>query len=115
MPGGEYILMFADDGDQVVVALGMDLDVRQELELVGLQGADDLGFKFRCGSTLSDDVGAEDFHLGMGEVGVCKNGFNLYETFAQLLVRVPKMFADGEAAAEVQEREHGSGEVLALV
>lgn len=106
--------MFTDDGDKVVVTLGMDLNIGKQLEFVGLQGADDLGFEVRSGAPLSDDVGAEDFHLGMGEVGVCENGFNLYETFAQLLVRVPDVVANGEAAAEVQEREHGGGEVLAL-
>ena len=114
MPGGENIFVFSDDGDQVVVTLGMYLDVRQELEFVGLQGADDLGFEVRSGASLGDDVGAEDLHLGMGEVGVCQNGFNLYETFAQLLVRVPDVVADGETAAEAQEREHRGGEVLAL-
>lgn len=106
--------MFPDNVNQVVVALGIDLDVRQELELVGLQGADDLGFEVRSCSTLSDDVGAEYFHLGMREVGVGKNGFYLYETFAQLLVRVPDVVADGETAAEVLEWEHRGGEVLTL-
>ena len=106
--------MFADDGDQIVVALGMNLDIRQELEFVGLQGADDLGFKSGGSSPLGDDVGAEDLHLLLGEVCVGKNVLYLYETFAQLLVRVPDVVADGEAAAEVQEREHGGGEVLAL-
>ena len=92
----------------------MNLDIRQELEFVGLQGTDDLGFEIGGGTSLGDDVGAEDLHLGMGEVGVCENGFNLYETFAQLLVRVPDVVTDGEAAAEVQEWEHRGGEVLAL-
>ena len=84
------------------------------MEFVGLQGTDDLGFEVRSGAALSDDVGAEDFHLGMGEVGVGQNGFNLYETFAQLLVAVPDMVANGEAAAEVHEWEHRGGEILAL-
>ena len=106
--------MFADDGDQIVVALGMNLDIRQELEFVGLQGADDLGFKSGGSSPLGDDVGAEDLHLLLGEVCVGKNVLYLYETFAQLLVRIPDMFADGEAAAEVQEWEHRGGEILTM-
>ena len=114
MPCGELVRMFTDDGDQVVVALGVDLDVREKLEFIGLQGTDDLGFKSSGGAVLGDDVGAEDLHLLLGEVCVGKNVLYLYETFAQLLVRVPDVVTDGEAAAEVQEREHGGGEVLTL-
>lgn len=57
-------------------------------------------------------MGAEDLHLLVREVCVGKNGLNLYKTFAQLLVGVPDMFADGETAAEAQEREHCGGEVF---
>jgi hypothetical protein len=35
MPGGEYHFMFTDDVDQVVITLGMDLKVSQELKFVG--------------------------------------------------------------------------------
>lgn len=36
MPGEEYVRMFADDGDQVVVALIAYLDVGEKLEFIGL-------------------------------------------------------------------------------
>lgn len=114
MPGWENIFVFTDDVYQVVVTLRMNLDVRQELEFVRLQGTDDLGFESCGGTSLGDDVGAEDLYLLLGEVCVSKNVLNLYETFAQLLITVPDVVADGEAAAEVQEREHRDGEVLAL-
>jgi len=34
VPGGELCWMFADDDDQVVVTLGMDLNVREQMEYV---------------------------------------------------------------------------------
>ena len=78
--------MFTDDVYYVVVALRMNLDVSEELEFVGLQGTYDLGFERIGGTALGNDVGAEDLHLLLGEVGVCKNVLYLYETFVQLLV-----------------------------
>ena len=77
----------------------MNLDVRQKLEFVRLQGTDDLGLEIGGGTALSDDVGAEDLHLRLGKVCVGQYGFYLYEAFVQLLVGVPDMFADSEAAA----------------
>ena len=91
----------------------MNLEVGEQLEFVGLQGMDDLGFEIVGGAALGDDVLSEDLHLFVGEVCVGKNVLYLYETFVQLLVTIPEMFADGEAAAEVEEREHRGGEVLA--
>ena len=114
MPGGEYLLVLTDDGDQVIVTLGMNLNVGEQLELVGLQGADDLGFEVGSGAALSDNVGTEDVHLLMREVCVGKDGLDFDKTFAELLVTIPEMGMDGEATAEVQEREHRGGEVLAL-
>ena len=35
MPCRENIFVFSDNGDQVVITLGMDLDVSQELKFVG--------------------------------------------------------------------------------
>ena len=87
----------------------MDLQVCQELEFVGLQGMDDLGFEIGGGTSLGDDVRAEDLHLRLREVGVSKHVLYLYETFVQLLVGVPDMLTDGEAATEIQEREHRGG------
>ena len=92
----------------------MDFDVGEQLEFVGLQGTYDLRFEIIGGAALGDDVLAEDGHLFVGEVCVSKNVLYLYETFVQLLETIPEMFADGEAAAEVEEREHRGGEVLAL-
>ena len=115
MPGGEYLFMLTDDGDQVVVALIVYLDVREELQFVGLQGMDDLGFEIVSSTALGDDVVTEDGHLFVGEVCVSKNVLYLYETFVQLLVRVPDMLTDSEAAAEIQKREHRGGEVFAWV
>jgi len=59
-------------------------------------------------------VTTEYLHLLLGEVCIGKNVLNLYEMFAQLLVAVPDMVADGQATTEVQEREYRGGEVLAL-
>ncbi len=92
--------MLTDDGDQVVVTLGGNLDVGEQLEFVGLQGVNDLGFERGGAASLGDDVLTKDGHLFVGEVCISKNVLYLYESFAQLLVRVPDMFTDGEAAAE---------------
>ena len=51
----------------------MNLHVRDEHHLQGLECADDLFFQRLGGAELGDDVGAEDLHLRMGEVGVCKS------------------------------------------
>ena len=75
----------------------------------------DMGFEIVGGAALGDDVVTEDGHLFVGEVCVCKNVLYLYETFVQLLVRLPYMFTYGESSADVQEREHGGGKVLALL
>ncbi|UPS44058.1 hypothetical protein M1D30_10830 [Prevotella sp. E15-22] len=56
VPGGEYIFIFTDDSDEIVITLGMGLKVGQELELIGLQGTDDLRFEVGSGAALSDDV-----------------------------------------------------------
>ena len=98
VPGREIIGALTDDGDQIVVALGMHLDVRQQLEFVGLQGADDLFFDRFAGAILDYDLRTEYLHLFLGEVCVCENVLNLYETFMQLLVAVPDMLPYGEAA-----------------
>ena len=45
--------MFTDDVDQVIVTLGMDLDVGEQLEFVGLQGMDDLGFEIVSSTALA--------------------------------------------------------------
>ena len=63
MPGGEIIGAFADNSDQVVVALGMHLDIRQQLELVGLQGADNPLFDRFTGAILDYDLRTEYLHL----------------------------------------------------
>ena len=81
MPGGEYIFMLADDVDQVVVALGMNLEVSQELEFVGLQGVNDLRFEICGGAALGNDVLPEDGHLLVREVCISKNVLYFYETF----------------------------------
>ena len=86
MPGGENVWVFTDDVDQVIVTLWVNLDVRQQLKFVGLQGVNDLGFEIVGGAALGDDVLAEDGHLFLGEVCVGKNVLYLYETFVQLLV-----------------------------
>ena len=105
--------MFTDDVYQVIVTLWVNLDVRQQLEFVGLQGVNDLGFEIAGGAAPGDDVLAEYLHLLFREVSVGKNVLYLYETFVQLLVTIPDMFSDGESATDVQEREHGGGEVFA--
>ena len=102
MPGGEIIGTFADDGDQIVIALGMHLDVRQQLEFIGLQGADDLFFDRFTGAILDYDLRTEYLHLFLGEVSISQNVLDFYETVMQLLIAVPDMFPYGEAAAEVQ-------------
>ena len=114
MPGGELVGIITDDGDEIVITLGMDLKVGQELELVGLQGADDLRFEVGSGAALSDNVGTEDLHLFVGKVCIGENGLYLYRTFAELLITIPEMGTDGEATAEVYEGKHRGGEVLAL-
>ena len=63
VPGGEIIRPFADDGDQIVIALGMHLDIRQQLEFVGLQGAYDLFFDRFTGAILDYDLRTEYLHL----------------------------------------------------
>lgn len=56
VPGGEIIGALTDDGDQIVIALGMHLDVCQQLEFVGLQGADYLLFDRFTGAVLNNDL-----------------------------------------------------------
>lgn len=101
VPGGELCWVVADYCYQVVVTLWVNLDVRDELEFVRLQGTDDLGFEIVSSTALGDDVLSEYGHLFVGEVCISKNVLNFYEMFVQLLVAVPDMFTDGEAAAEV--------------
>ena len=102
VPGGEIIRSFTDNGDQVVVALGMHLDIRQQLKFVGLQGADDPLFDRFAGAVLCDDLRTEYLHLFLGEVSISQNVLDFYKTVMQLLVAVPDMFPYGEAATEVQ-------------
>ena len=61
----------------MVVVLGIDLDVGEQLKFVGLQGLDDLGFEIVGGAALSDDVLPEDGHFFVGEVCVGKNALYL--------------------------------------
>lgn len=75
---------------------------------------DDVGFEIGGAAVLGDDVLAELLHLLLGEVCVGKDVLDFYETVVQLLVGIPDVFADGEAAAEAERREHRGGEVLAL-
>ena len=71
--------MFTDDVYQVIVTLGMNLDIRQQLEFVGLQGVNYLGFEIVGGAALGDDVLTEDGHLFVGEVCVGKNSLSCYK------------------------------------
>ena len=102
VPGGEIIGSFTDNSDQIIVALGMHLDIRQQLEFIGLQGAYDLFFDRFAGAVLCDDLRTEYLHLFLGEVSICENVLDFYETVMQLLIAVPDMFPYGEAATEVQ-------------
>ena len=64
----------------------MDLYIGEELEFVGLQGLDDLGFEIGGGTSLGDDVRAEDLHLLLGEVCVGKDCLDFYQAGVELLV-----------------------------
>ena len=53
--------------------------IRQQLEFVGLQGVNYLGFEIVGGAALGDDVLTEDGHLFVGEVCVGKNSLSCYK------------------------------------
>ena len=92
----------------------MHLDIRQQLEFVGLPGAYDLFFDRFTGAILDYDLRTEYLHLFLGEVSISQNVLDFYETVMQLLVAVPDMFPYGEPTAEVQQREHCGTKVFTL-
>jgi hypothetical protein len=87
MPGGEFCWMFTDDVDQVVIPLGMDLKVSQELKFVGASA-----WRYSLNSLIGQpfvtrqqvDNTAIGFRITLHDIPVCRLSFVLMLTTAKV-------------------------------
>ena len=87
VPGREYIFVFTDDVDQVIVTLGMDLKVSQELKFVGASA-----WRYSLNSLIGQpfvtrqqvDNTAIGFRITLHDIPVCRLSFVLMLTAAKV-------------------------------